>query len=765
MQTTVSLPPLAAVARILVLVWAATALPAPLVGAFIGLDGFWVINLVTNLVLLLGALWFWREFYQKGRHELFSAYRKFVGYGIVVGYCLVNIASISWGSDLMWILSSVQGITGWLVWLCLRFKPTEQFYGYAPPAKGTKKSLKDATLENIDIVIQTIFLVIVLQQLVFQLYVIPSESMVPTLMVNDRPVVSKFLDGPEIPMSSAKLPTLTGVERGQIVVFETPVYDEPPVITQMIQKLVFFLTLSTVNLDVDEYGNPKVQFVVKRVTGVPGEKLMMVNDQLYSRTASAPEWAVVEADAAYRHVDLWKEPASLQRQIQAIPVKQADREAFDQYDQLVKESDPETLRAQLTAEVASLTKALNSPGARTLEAAVLVIQPRLLKDVAFPASTSAGELVAALAPPAPLTTGANLYERNARVVNLMYKTLLAKTLRAEVTGDAEAGKVLLGQTASLQVYVLYAYDMRNFPEYPAGEGNFIPEGKYFLMRCANSTPPTRRRPPTCRCWHLGSCPGPTSLATWPSGCGRSTALWSNSVIVRGGERSHGFARRKAEQDVDARPCAGADPHGTAKQKVLLGLDLNRHVVVGFEPEPGFEVRPAKVLRIGKVEPERRLRSRAQPKKIGPTEHIGQPVGLVVVQRVEEVQPQRHRHPERWHDNPGRGVQIDSHRRSQLKLQIVGAQHGIQPQREFEVGLLVVGQVGANAHFEGSLGGKGSRQQTDGGTGEGEGQSVVHGLIIGRFGATCERGSAPEVIVDLLTMNSLGNGAFFEAEPR
>jgi len=208
---------------------------------------------------------------------------------------------------------------------------------------------------------------------------------------------------------------------------------------------------------------------------------MMVNDQLYARTASQPEWAPVEADAGYRHVDLWKESADLQRQIQAIKVKQADREAFDQYDQLVKESDPETLRVQLTAQLVALTKALAAPGAPTLESVVLVVEARLFNAVAFPASSSVAALTASLAAPAPLAATANLYDRNARVVNLLYKNLLVSTLLAEASRNADQSKAMLAQTSGLQYYLLNAYDMRNFPEYPAGEGNYIPEGQYFLM--------------------------------------------------------------------------------------------------------------------------------------------------------------------------------------------------------------------------------------------------------------------------------------------
>jgi len=469
-------------AKVLTLVWVVTALPAPLVGAFLALDLYWAINLATNLVLALGALWFFREFYQKARHELFTAYRKFVGYGVVVGYCLVNIASLEWASEAMWVISAIQGLVGWLAWLCLRVKTTELHYGYAPPPKGTKKPFLGAVVENIDVLAQTIFLVIVLQQLLFQLYVIPSESMVPTLLKADRPFVIKSLDGPTIPMSNHQLPVLSGVNRGQIIVFETPVYDEPPVITQMIQKLVFFLTLSTVNLDVDASGNPKVQFVVKRVTGVPGEKLMMVDDQLYTKTATSPAWSPVEIDKTYRHVDLWKEDTELLKRITTFPIQKDVRELMTKLDELKNTTDPETLRTKLASEVATLAAKLASnlgkAGVPSVERLNGVVNSGLPTQ---PVGNSPESLLAALAAPPPLAENVTLYEKSARLVNLFHKSLLAERYLALLDNQPTEFTALLQQAKEWEYYLLQYFDMRNFPEFPTGEGSFIPEGKYFLM--------------------------------------------------------------------------------------------------------------------------------------------------------------------------------------------------------------------------------------------------------------------------------------------
>ncbi len=94
-----------------------------------------------------------------------------------------------------------------------------------------------------------ILLFLVLRTFLVQTFVITSSSMEETLLVGDFLILSKLAYGPEIPFAAVHLPGYTDPERGDVVVFRPP--HDP---------------------DLD---------VVKRLVGVPGDTLAMVDKTLY----------------------------------------------------------------------------------------------------------------------------------------------------------------------------------------------------------------------------------------------------------------------------------------------------------------------------------------------------------------------------------------------------------------------------------------------------------------------------------------------------
>jgi signal peptidase I len=92
---------------------------------------------------------------------------------------------------------------------------------------------------------------LVMRTYVFQTYFIPSTSMLPTLRVGDRIIVSKL---------SVELGT---INRGDILVFSRPP-NEPM-----------------------DCGGPVVADLVKRVIGLPGDELWSVGDTISGRTPAA----------------------------------------------------------------------------------------------------------------------------------------------------------------------------------------------------------------------------------------------------------------------------------------------------------------------------------------------------------------------------------------------------------------------------------------------------------------------------------------------
>lgn len=83
----------------------------------------------------------------------------------------------------------------------------------------------------------------------FEAYVIPSTSMLPTLLVNDHIFVNKIIYGVRAPFSEKWFVQWTHPQRGEVVVFKYPA-------------------------DKDKY-------YIKRVVGLPGDRVLVENGHLY----------------------------------------------------------------------------------------------------------------------------------------------------------------------------------------------------------------------------------------------------------------------------------------------------------------------------------------------------------------------------------------------------------------------------------------------------------------------------------------------------
>ena len=167
--------------------------------------------------------------------------------------------------------------------------------------RSKAKAVVQETLSWVDALVQAVFMVLLLNVFIVQLYEIPSESMVPEFLKQDRVVVFKTLNGPKFPLSDVGLPCIRDYRRGDIVVFRNPHYkdDRKSNVRTFVSQIVYMCTLTKKNINVDEYGRPKSDPLVKRVCGVPGEQLMMQDGILYSRTKDSDEFKPVEADSKW----------------------------------------------------------------------------------------------------------------------------------------------------------------------------------------------------------------------------------------------------------------------------------------------------------------------------------------------------------------------------------------------------------------------------------------------------------------------------------
>ena len=167
-----------------------------------------------------------------------------------------------------------------LTWPCsgsFRRKDRDNLPGIE--AASLEKGLLTQAVEWIDALVQAACLVLLIQLFFFQLYVIPSESMVPEFMVKDRVVVIKTPSGPKFPLSSVGVPRMKDYERGDIVIFSNPHYNDSKEarVKSFLSQFVYMLTFTQVQINRDEFGQPKADPLVS-----DRRKTVMVDGVLYS---------------------------------------------------------------------------------------------------------------------------------------------------------------------------------------------------------------------------------------------------------------------------------------------------------------------------------------------------------------------------------------------------------------------------------------------------------------------------------------------------
>tara|TARA_R110001592_G_scaffold116059_1_gene316979 strand:- start:118370 stop:119119 length:750 start_codon:yes stop_codon:yes gene_type:complete len=101
-----------------------------------------------------------------------------------------------------------------------------------------------------------LLIVFVLRSFLYEPFQIPSGSMIPTLKVGDFILVNKYSYGLRIPVSGAKVVSVGSPQRGDVMVFFPPNDD---------------------------------RYFIKRVIGLPGDKIKIVNNQLYVNDEAAKQ--------------------------------------------------------------------------------------------------------------------------------------------------------------------------------------------------------------------------------------------------------------------------------------------------------------------------------------------------------------------------------------------------------------------------------------------------------------------------------------------
>ncbi len=98
-------------------------------------------------------------------------------------------------------------------------------------------------------------LALVIRGMVIESYYVPSESMLPTLLIGDHVFVNKFTYGSKIPLTNVRLPAVREPRRGEVVIFALGRDDQGR-----------FCPL-------DECPDRGAEGFVKRIVGLPGDTL------------------------------------------------------------------------------------------------------------------------------------------------------------------------------------------------------------------------------------------------------------------------------------------------------------------------------------------------------------------------------------------------------------------------------------------------------------------------------------------------------------
>jgi signal peptidase I len=156
--------------------------------------------------------------------------------------------------------------------------------------KKEKQQGKNIIVDWLEAFLWAACVVLLINQYLFQAYQIPSGSMIDTLLISDRIFVNKLIYGPELLPGVAKLPSPVKPRRNDIIIFENPSYLSRGPAFDIAQRVLYMLTLSLVDIDKDENGQPKAHFLIKRAVGMGGDRFISKDGELTALFSGEDRW-------------------------------------------------------------------------------------------------------------------------------------------------------------------------------------------------------------------------------------------------------------------------------------------------------------------------------------------------------------------------------------------------------------------------------------------------------------------------------------------
>ena len=381
-------------------------------------------------------------------------------------------------------------------------------------------------VEWLDALVQAVYTIVLINIFLFQLYEIPSESMVPEFLIKDRVAVFKTLSGPKFPLSDVGLPYLRKYNRGDIVVLRNPHYknDRQSEVKTFVSSFVYMATLTLVKMNKDENGELKADPLVKRLVGLPGEQLMMMDGSLYSRTKNSSQFTKLTDDEKWAAWDLNNLSSKTKAKIMRIPLSTAEVEMTQKIEEERRTLDLQAAAFECQALANQFSRYATGGNASDSEMNELftgeqMYEYNMFKDnvdntikllsVAggrewfnkFMTSwqTKVGPLASYKEEDGVLTgdslVGGDLYTDSNFRLNVMTKLLIGRLMvrNAELIQNNESVSKwnsdkkrisIINDAQEISEYI-YLLDQRNMPVFPAndadGNAQYIPDNCYFMM--------------------------------------------------------------------------------------------------------------------------------------------------------------------------------------------------------------------------------------------------------------------------------------------
>ncbi|MEL3909108.1 MAG: signal peptidase I [Treponemataceae bacterium] len=471
-----------------------------------------VIACILGLGFTFALAFFSLELSRNKSERGFKLTRFLLSYTIIVMMLVFIISRISTSTPLYaldLILGLIWFVLVFLVFVTMRFVSEKRAEKYFPGLVIEKAKRKFSTeiLSWVDALCWAITHMILLNLFLFQLYEIPSESMVPTFMVGDRVVSLKLTSGPKFPMSSFRMPKLRKHKRGDVVVVKSHRYPDTKAneLQSITSQAISMITLMKVNTNIDPVtGKQKIDPLVKRIVGLPGEKLMLVDGVLYAKRQSDGDFHIVTEDVNYAQWNLNELPQAQRNLVRFFPLTdnlyntmleiEEERKNIDfrkEYDEIEKILHSTTLQKENIDTNLNIDNFLNAEDYN--------IQKLFLNndEISRRIFTTNGGLIWlnnfslswAEFWVSEKSTTANLYETRNAQLNVLIKKVFAKLVlrNLELFASNTTDEQFQNDTVRIQLlteadkYLLYLNlsEQRNMNEFP--QNGYLDADEYFLM--------------------------------------------------------------------------------------------------------------------------------------------------------------------------------------------------------------------------------------------------------------------------------------------